>query len=420
MKTRTLPVLVIGTAIRLLLAPFTGQPYDMALWTYSTRLWFQTGQLDPFYPTLPLVYYIQLASTSGYNSLIAAGFNDPTFLYHTSRMVEGVFLKLPMILGDVGVFFVILRFTGKASYAMLYFLNPLTIYVSSAWGMYDSIMLLPLVSGFLLLSREKRSLASVSFVLSGLIKLFGFIPLVFLVIDSLACRRYKEAIFQVTSGVSLAIVVFLPYLQNGLQNFYTGFVLRFFGLGGVQSRNYNTLVVFSGLRFGGTSPFVWLAVGSVLALFLYLRHSRISILQSSLLCTSLAAITLYLFSQSEPQWLSWVIPLSLLYSSVTQTKALASHSYFFGVASTFLIITLTQGVEYILVGLPFQTLLQGLEGYYNSLAVYAATVLFLLLVLMDYILRKPSRFKWEIIAATILVYTQAYFLFTVLRIVNVT
>jgi hypothetical protein len=134
----------------------------------------------------------------------------------------------------------------------------------------------------------------------------------------------------------------------------------------------------------------------------------------------LAAITLYLFSQSEPQWLSWVIPLSLLYSSVTQTKALASHSYFFGVASTFLIITLTQGVEYILVGLPFQTLLQGLEGYYNSLAVYAATVLFLLLVLMDYILRKPSRFKWEIIAATILVYTQAYFLFTVLRIVNVT
>src|SRR5260370_18964799 len=101
--------------------------------------------------------------------------------------------------------------------------------------MYDSIMLLLLASGFLLLSREKRSLASVSFVLSGLIKLFGFIPLVFLVIDSLARRQYKEVMFQLIGGISLTALVFFSYLQTGFENFYSGFVLRFLGLSGEQT-----------------------------------------------------------------------------------------------------------------------------------------------------------------------------------------
>jgi len=419
MRTRILSILLVGLAVRLLLAPVTGHPYDMALWTYSTRLYFQTGQVDPFYPTLPLLYYIQLASSSVYNALIVSGLNDPTFLYHTSGMVEGVFLKLPMILADVGVFLVILRFTGKISYATLYYLNPLTIYLSSAWGTYDSIMLLPLVSGFLLLSRNRRYLAGVTFVASGLIKLFGFVPLVLLMIDGLAHRRYKEVIVHLTTGVSLTTLVFIPYLQTGLENFYTGFVLRFLGLGGGQTRNYNILAVFSGARFGGASPYVWLAVGSVVVLFLYQRRRGTPILQSTLLCAILAAVALDIFSQSEPQWLSWLIPTSLLYSSITQRQALAHYSYFFGVASTFLAITLTQGWAYILLGLPFQISIQGLEGYYDALAVYTATVFFLLMLFIGYVLQRPVRFRSEIIAATVLVYVQAYFLFTVLRIVNV-
>ena len=417
MKTKVLAVLLAGLIVRLEIASFAGHPVDMGLFTYSARLYYETGRFDTLFPSLPLVYYVQLLFYSIYAMIRDAGFVDLVFLYHPDYMMEGLFLRIPSILADLGIFYLLLKFTGKLRYAAFYLLNPFTIYLTGAWGMYDSLMMLPLVAGFVLVARNQMRYASVSFAVSGLFKLFGFIPLGLLMIENLFQKRFKEFAIQLGAASGLSLLTLAPYLQSGLQDFYVGFVLRFLGGSGALSRSYNIVAAFSGLRFTGSSPLVWLAGAVVLVAFVVdRRRGPGAILKPLLLWTTIAAVSLDIFSQSQPQWLSWLIPLSILYAFITKRDGLANFSYFFGLTATFLSITLLQTSTYLVTGVP-SALFSALEGLPGSLIVNAVTVLSMLLMLLGYVFLKPTKFKVEVIVLTALVYLQAYFWFTIMRII---
>src|SRR5438445_1701540 len=179
-------------------------------------------------------------------------------MYHTNFILERIFLRIPLILSDVGIFLLIFRFTSKVRYAAFYLLNPFIIYLTGAWGTYDSLMMLPLVSGFIWFAKGQRRLASVSFAISGLIKLFGFVPFGLLALENLFQKRFKEFALQLATFIGLTFLTFTPYLQSGLQDFYSGFVLRFVGLSGAQTRAYNVVAALSGLRFTVPSSFALL------------------------------------------------------------------------------------------------------------------------------------------------------------------
>ncbi len=419
MNTKVLATLLVGLVVRIEIASFAGHPVDMGLFTYSARLYYETGRFDTLFPSLPLVYYVQILFYSLYAVLRDAGFADLAFLYHPTYMVEGLILRIPSILADLGIFYVLLKFTGKLRYAAFYLLNPFTIYLTGAWGMYDSLMMLPLVAGFVLVARNQMRFASVSFVISGLFKLFGFIPFGLMMIENLFQKRFKEFAIQLGIGTGLTALTFAPYFQSGLQDFYVGFVLRFLGGSGALSRSYNIIAAFSGLRFTGSSPLAWVAGAAVMGAFVIDRKGRsASTLKSLLLWSIVAAVSLDIFTQSQPQWLSWLIPLSILYAFVTKRDGLANFSYFFGVTSTFLSITLLQTSTYLVTGVP-SALFSALEGLPDSLIVNAVTVLSMLLMLLGYVFLKPTKFKMEVIALTALVYLQAYFWFTIMRVIVV-
>jgi len=135
MNTKVLATLLVGLIVRLEIASFAGHPVDMGLFTYSVRLYYETGRFDTLFPSLPLVYYVQLLFYSLYTMIRDAGLVDLVFLYHPDYMVEGLFLRLPSILADLGIFYVLLKFTGKLRYAAFYLLNPFSIYLTGAWGM---------------------------------------------------------------------------------------------------------------------------------------------------------------------------------------------------------------------------------------------------------------------------------------------
>ena len=95
-------VLLSGLAIRLGLAPFTGHPGDLALFVTSQRLFYQTGTIDlKYFPTLPGIYYVQLLFYAPYQLLRLTGMPDFQDYYHTTMMIEGLSLKLPLILSDI-------------------------------------------------------------------------------------------------------------------------------------------------------------------------------------------------------------------------------------------------------------------------------------------------------------------------------
>jgi len=391
MKTKVLVTLLLGLIVRFELASFAGHPGDLALFAFSSRIYFESGQFDYLFPSLPLVYYVQLAFYSFYVLIRDAGFSDPTFLFHTNYMIEGIFFRIPLIISDVGIFALILKFTGRLRYAALYLLNPLIIYLTGAWGIYDSLMLFPLVAGFVLYARNERRLASVSFVISGLFKLFGFVPFSLMVLETLLQRKWKEFGFQIGSAIGLIALTFAPYVGNGLQDFYVGILLRFLGLSGLGA----------------------IAISFVL----HLRRSR-SPLQALLLWSIVGAVALNTLTQSEPQWLSWPIPMSILYAYLTKREGLAHYTYFYGIASTFLSITILQSIGYLLLGTPL-VFFQAIETFQARVAVYSVSIATMLLVLLGYLFLKPVKFKVEVIALVALVYLQAYFWLSIMRILPV-
>ncbi len=391
----------------------------MSIWANYQRLFYASGTLDfRYFPTLPVIYYFQLAAYSFYALSVNLGLRDPLLFYHTTYAMEGVFLKLPMILADLGIFLLLVR-VSKTLVASLYFLNPFMIYLSAAWGTYDSIMIFFLVAGFLALERNHKLLATTSFAVSGLVKLFGLVPLALILLESLVRRRFKTFFFQLGLFGLISLVVLAPIIfQGGIQNFFSGFALRFLSLSGAQTRTWNFFAAVQGTMYGGAPPFIWLAYISIpVAFVMQIRKTASSFLPMLQLCV-IGAVLLNVFSQGEPQWLSWPIPLALMYASATNREGLGFFSYSFGAIATFLVMTLTQGTGYVLFGLLHTSYLAPLEGFAGTLPVYAVTTLSLLALLTGYVLVKPVKFRFEVVALVLIIYCQAYFWFSIVGIQN--
>jgi len=330
-------------------------------------------------------------------------------------MVEDLFLKLPTILSDIGVFVLIAKFTKKLLYAAAWFLNPLVILVSAVWGTYDSLMLLPLVYGFILLTRDEPRRASISFILSGLLKLFGFVPLAMVLVNNALGRKWREVALQLGAALFLMLLVLMPLGFAGFRNFFVGFLLRFVGLGGAEQRSYNLSTIVTGSGFVFPSSTALIPVCMILVIVFYIIDARR--LRSSLLATLrwsiVAAFLLYLFSQAQAQWSVWIIPLSILYASIVRKEGLVYYSYFYGVGAAILIMLL-QGSGYLLTGLPI-AFFPGIEQYTNSIAVYATTITSMQILLMLKMFMRSARFSLRDVAIVLAVYVVAYVFFAVLR-----
>src|SRR5439155_17178963 len=169
-----------------------------------------------------------------------------------------LFLKLPLILCDLGIFFLLVKFTGKTFLGALFFLNPFPIYLSSVWGIYDSLMLFPLMLGLWLLTRwTSTTSASVSFAVAGLAKLFGFLPYACMVCGALFQRRFREFLLQAVGGIAVIAGVLVPtFLAGGYRVFVYGIFNRFVGLGlkSAGGARYNLFEVILGINPSAVLP----------------------------------------------------------------------------------------------------------------------------------------------------------------------
>jgi len=409
-------VLLSGLAIRLGLAPLTGHPGDMALFVTSQRLFYQTGTIDlKYFPTLPAVYYIQLLFYAPYQLLRLFGIPDLQYYYHTTLMIEGVFLKLPSILCDAGIYLVLLNYTRKLIPATLFFLNPLPICLSSVWGTYDSMMLFPLLLGlYFSATHNNRTISNLACVLSGLLKLFGFVTYALVICESIIRRRFRDELpIEILGGLGIAVAILFPvFLFGGFQSFLQVIVYRFIGLSsGTGGTHYGLLGEVFNVNPSGILPTIPVAVALTCIGFSY-ESRRAKELPSLLLVkwTFVAALAFNLFSASEPQWLSWLIPMGILYGSLTGRDGLQYFAYLFGTFATFLIITLLQGTAYMLIGSSPAFILEYIESIPGSVFLYAVMTTTMILMLCGYSFsEKLKSFRFEVIPLTILLYLQLYF-----------
>ena len=313
--------LIAGVIIRVMIMPWTGHPQDTLTYIRTAYLWYHQGWAPIFYnPPTIFALSVPVGSMQVYY-LLGLDRIDPSFLFHYGGTIATFFVKLPFLLADVTTAVILSRISQNRTYAMFYFLNPFSIYVSAVWGQYEGLTTMALVAGYAAIVKLKPRSAIFAglggFLLAGLVELFGLlVTLVALLIPS----SLSQYVFSVQLSSSI--------LQPGVYSLSGSF--------GISSQ----------------LPFI---TGLTASLFLGLYALiRTSVFLNTLAPIAAAIISFELFANNHPQVM--LIPLGLvtiLFIARNDVAGLA-FVWFCGTVLAFISIVGTQSFAYLLTG----------EGYY--------------------------------------------------------
>ncbi len=198
-----------GLAIRLAMAPFFAHPSDVYSWYYNGEnllngtqsIWYflQPYNYSFFLFVFPAtIAFRVISSMTGTYSIPMTSLDPrlnpgaPWNIPIVPGLLFDLLVKLPLIASDliIGVLLykVVKKHFGDAnaatSISMLWVLNPLTIWVSSGWGMFDTLPVLFTVLAFYFVLEERFGVAGISLSVAMMLKYYGVVlvfPLVFIV-----------------------------------------------------------------------------------------------------------------------------------------------------------------------------------------------------------------------------------------------
>jgi len=209
--------ILIGLLVRLLLCFWTGNPSDF-------EIFIRTGYhvAHGASPTQQKVYYVEGIGQPTYPYVSGLGYPSPWGLYlalayktYQLLPISSYFyyflIKLLPIAGDLIATYIIYRLAleytknlKKAqTLSLVFFLCPFVIFISSVWGMFDSIPILFTLISILLLLYEKPYWSALSL---GLGILFKIIPIIYLPVQLLFLRK-KRGVRDAVLYLLIAMIV---------------------------------------------------------------------------------------------------------------------------------------------------------------------------------------------------------------------
>ncbi len=248
-------ILVLGCAVRLIVAPFFSDTFDFAYWTatvFDVRVGDGLyGEYDFWYP--PVWGYV-MSLIAPLMDLFNIVPSQELFIGMADDDLETgdgwvasigalVLIKLPLIAADVVngllIYKIALKLTSDGRKALvaaaLWMFNPLSIWVSSGQGQFDTLALM-----FVLLcvwSYLERSylLCGISLATATLTKVFPafmVLPMLALILSGRDDRRVnlKGGCLYAVGGIAMAVLILLPQIVNGEMEFVMSFLTgRLFG-----------------------------------------------------------------------------------------------------------------------------------------------------------------------------------------------
>ncbi|MBD3204875.1 hypothetical protein GF319_00855 [Candidatus Bathyarchaeota archaeon] len=325
-----LPLLIYGTLVRLLLAPLTGHSYDMEVWAQVCRIYYESGSFRYVLGPQSIVLPILIIFYSPYALLRAIGFTDAFFLGKVTGIIESLFIKTPFILADLAVYFILARILrGETSdsrrwfYSMVYFLNPLAIFLSGVWGMFDAVALAFFLTGLMFYLEDKPVASSFSYALSGLTKVYGFMGLLTVFTRLLRWEKWREKIILLLSiSGSLALISYL--FMNKTREF-TWFVVDFlrnrFGMGTetpyIGSHSLLSYLSMQGVSLDARLLNISLVVlVGVLSVYFLIKWIKTGPEPESILLYYILAFTAFyqLFYRVYEHYYLWILPVLIIYA----------------------------------------------------------------------------------------------------------
>jgi len=222
--------------VRLSLAPFLTHTFDVYGWYVMAMDIIRTPFAQVWFP--PMLYYTFFPLAYLYSFLSHAfGFQPypmidippeliPYPQFHIAYVTDPVFnliIKMPFVLADTATTCLIYNFVLELKHskplaetsALIYFLNPYLIWISSVWGMFDSLPALFSLTSLVLLHHRKLKISAMSLSVATAYKLY---PLLFIAPILLFLGRQNRQLRQIIAYVLVyfvaLLVLFLPSLST--------------------------------------------------------------------------------------------------------------------------------------------------------------------------------------------------------------
>lgn len=315
-KTTFLGLFVLGLVLRLFFAISTYHQ-DLGAITLSSSYIFrgqvlsfyeQSGQdisrtifnyqplayLLPSFLYLPFASYVKSAGETYLNSDWQKG-------YGSFFNFDLLLFKYPHILADFLIFLllgvILVSRKNKQTLQLLWWLNPISIFVSSVIGQVDIFITLFLLTAYYFHQRGKM-LPSVFFIsISALIKPIGLVLLPFVIWSKSKniFQKIASSIASLLVGVVFYFLGIFPYLWSESYRYYALFADQ------INKTIYSGIEVSSGTVI----PFFFVSLFFVYLLFL---HNKLSYLKT--IC--LVLLSSLVFTNFHPQWLVWAIPFLVI------------------------------------------------------------------------------------------------------------
>ena len=186
--------ILIGLIFRLILMPLTAHPFDVYSWYIYCRdisaTTFGHFVLNSAKPLWYLILYVishvytLLAEISGLASTNIDTL-PPIFNPHYGiELIPGplftTLVKIPLIISDIGITSIIYKivnisYTKKQAIhtASLFYLNPITIWISAGWGQYDSLPTLFIILSLYFFINGKEVTSAITLLVASLFKAYS-------------------------------------------------------------------------------------------------------------------------------------------------------------------------------------------------------------------------------------------------------
>jgi len=345
--------LTVGIALRLILMPISAHPFDMYVWYNDSKSILANGPLYlQGFP--PLWYHYLMVPVAYLYSALSAILPTGTiqmstlpsaldfYLSYNITVVPGLLFnfisKIPFLISDIIIALLLYKlvgeYTGKKplaqTAALLWFVNPLVIWISASWGMWDTLPALFSLAAMYLIIKQRFALSAVSLSLGIAAKLYPavfLVPLIFyLYKTSNPNLRLKNLGVFTSAFAASSLLLFLPYLGTA-----TSIIADFFLLG--SGGSVETIIPLGPFSFGltywsiaghlnlGSGGALFVSVASLVLfvavlLLVYWHSSKFSFESpvsdlSTAMLFCVAALLLSYRIVCEP-WVIWVIPFLII------------------------------------------------------------------------------------------------------------
>jgi len=137
----------------------------------------------------------------------------PSFIipYIQITNFQAVFLKLPAILADLGIGWLLFKLTKNKLISALYLFNPAIIYISTVWGQIESIPVFFLLLSLYYLVGKKHFLSHTSFILAVLVKQTALWLAPVFLIYWFKTQTLKQFIQGLMIQLTIFTLIYLPF-----------------------------------------------------------------------------------------------------------------------------------------------------------------------------------------------------------------